>query len=515
MSSKWDEYHLTEKRALDLFKKMGYKVYDSFQSLERPERNSEHEILLLDNLYRAIKKLNPWISENNLNKAVNILRPARIKATNMMEANEIIYERLVKYISLKQNLGQGKKNQTVKYIDFENPENNEFIAINQYKVKGKETIKPDIVIFINGIPVGVIECKNETTCDEPEEEAIKQLRRYQGIRESDEEGAEQLFYTNQVLVATWRDGASASTIGAPARAFKGWKDPYPDTKEDISNFMGKEPTGQDILLYSIFKKERLLNLIQNFIVFEHRGNGMVKMLARYQQYRAVTKALERIKNAESLDDRSGTVWHTQGSGKSLSMLFLALKLRRMEELGNPTLLIVTDRVDLNEQINSTFKRCGFPNPVEAKSVEHLKELLTSQAGRTIMTLVHKFQENEKEKYPVLTEDTNVFVMVDEAHRTQYKDLSANMRRALPNACYLGFTGTPIDKETRSTIRTFGEYIDTYTIEESVEDGATLPIKYEGRLPKLRVEGRDLDKIFDRVFKDYSEEEKKKIKEKYA
>ncbi|MFW6029302.1 MAG: type I restriction endonuclease subunit R, partial [Halanaerobiales bacterium] len=241
----------------------------------------------------------------------------------------------------------------------------------------------------------------------------------------------------------------------------------------------------------------------------------VKMSARYQQYRAVTKAMERIKEAERLKDRSGTIWHTQGSGKSLTMLFLSLKLKRAKELGNPTLLIVTDRVDLDEQISGTFKRCGFPNPVQAKSVSNLKELLKSEAGRTILTTIHKFQEYEKEEYPLLSKDTNIFVMADEAHRTQFKDLANNMRLALPNACYLGFTGTPIDKETKSTIQTFGDYIDTYTIEESVADGATLPIKYEGRLPELHVEGRDLDKIFEREFINYSDEEKKIIKEKYA
>ncbi|ACL69204.1 type I restriction endonuclease subunit R [Halothermothrix orenii] len=515
MTKNWDEYHRVEKRALNLFERLGYKVFDINKTMERPARNSEHEVLLLDNLKKGIKRINPWISENNLNKAVNMIRPARIKATNLLEANEIIYERLVKHVSVLQDLGQGKKNQTVKYIDFEDPDNNEFLVMNQYKVKGRENIIPDIVVFINGIPIGVIECKVDTI-DEPEEKAIEQLRRYQNIREYDlEEGAEQLFYTNQVLVAAWKDSASASTIGAPARQFKAWKDPYPSTIDNITKLVGEEPTMQDILLYSMFKKERLLDLIQNFIVFEREGNGIVKKLARYQQYRAVCKAVERIKNARKLTERSGTVWHTQGSGKSLTMLFLALKLRRMKELENPTLLIVTDRRDLDEQITGTFKKCGFPNPIRAKSVKDLKEKLRLDAGKTIMTTVQKFQERDNDKYPVLSEDTNIFVMVDEAHRTQYKDLAANMRRALPNACYLGFTGTPIDKKARSTIRTFGTYIDTYTIEESVEDGATLPIFYEARLADLRVEGRDLDKLFDRIFKDYTDEEKQKIKEKHA
>ncbi|SDL68833.1 type I restriction endonuclease subunit R [Halarsenatibacter silvermanii] len=516
MQRNWDEYHQAEKPALDLFEKLGYDVYDfhADDERDRPLRESEHHVILQEELRDALKRINPWINENNLNKAVNKIRPARIKATDLMEANEIIYQRLVKHISLTQDLGQGKKNQTVKYIDYDNPENNQFTVMNQFAVKGRDRIKPDIVVFVNGIPLAVIECKNKTTINEPEEEAITQLRRYQNVRDG-EEGAEHLFYPNQILVTAWGNSASAATVGAPARVYKPWKDPYPYSKEEVTEITGFSPNLQNILLFSLFKKDRFLDYIRNFIVFEREGNSMVKMAARYQQYRAVVKAMERIKNADSPDDRSGTVWHTQGSGKSLTMLFLALKLKRFKEIGNPTILIVTDRVDLDEQITGTFKRCGFPNPKRAESVENLKELLTSDVGRTVMTTIHKFQDEEREKYPVLSEDESIFVMADEAHRTQFKELAANMRRALPNAAYLGFTGTPIDKESKSTLRTFGDYIDTYTIEESVDDETTLPIKYESRLAELHLEDSYLDESFERVFSDYSEEEKKKIKEKYA
>lgn len=489
MSPTWNEYNQTEKPALNLFEHLGYQVYED----QGPEREDHHHSLLLDNLRQAIKRLNPWINENNLAKAINQIRPARIRATNLMEANQIIYKRLVQYISLTQDLDQGKKSQTVKYIDFDNPSNNEYIVINQYRVIGKQIIKPDIVVFINGIPIAVIECKSDTNCDEPEKEAIKQLQRYQ--RE-----AERLFYTNQILVAAWRDSASASAIGSPSREFKEWK----ESPEEIPL---ENPTLQDTLLYSMFKKERLLDLILNYTVFDQD----LKKIARYQQYRSVEKALQRIQEADKLEDRNGTVWHTQGSGKSLSMLFLATKLKRWI---NPTMLIVTDRVDLDDQIKATFEDCGFPNPYQAENIEDLKRLIKSDANRTITTLIQKFQEPEG-KYPLLTKDKDIFVLADEAHRTQYKDLATNMRTALPNACYIGFTGTPIDKESRSTIRTFGDYIDTYTIEESVEDKNTLEIKYEGRLPQLKIEGRELDDIFERTFADYSEEEKKAIKQKYA
>jgi type I restriction enzyme R subunit len=517
MTGNWDEYNQSEKPALDLFDTLGYKVYDQLKKdfTELPARESEHQVILIEELKTALKRINPWINENNLNKAVNEVRPARLKANSLMAANEIIYDRLINHISLEQDLGHGKKNQTVKYIDYDNPKNNSFIAINQFRVKGKETIKPDITLFVNGLPLAVIECKNNTTCNEPEEEAIKQLRRYQNIRDDYQEGAEELFYPNQLLVAAWGDSASSATVGAPTQAFKGWKDPYPYTKDDIAEIIGREPTGQDILLFALFKKNRLLDILRNFIVFEDKGNSKIKMACRYQQFRAVQKAVERITNADSLEDRNGTVWHTQGSGKSLTMLFLALKLRRLKEIGNPTMLIVTDRVDLDEQISGTFKKCGFPNPQRASSVQDLKELLSSEAGRTIMTTIHKFQEYEKEKYPLLSKKENIFVMADEAHRTQFKDLASNMRRALPKACYIGFTGTPIDKKSRSTLRTFGGYIDTYTIEESVADNATLPIKYESRMADLHVEDKTIDELFDQKFHKKSDEEKKKIKEKYA
>ncbi len=519
MPRNWDEYHQAEKPALELLEKLGYQVYDQAVSnhVDLPARESEHEVILKGELRAALKRINNWdINENNLNKAINKIRPAKLRANNLIEANEIIYKRLVNHISLEQDIGQGKKNQTVKYIDYDNPENNSFIAINQFRVKGREVIKPDIVLFVNGIPLAVIECKNQTTCNEPEEEAIIQLSRYQNIRDGMEEGAEELFYPNQLIVAAWGSSASSATVRAPARVYKGWKDPYPYSNEDVAALLDKDKaTGQDILLFSLFKKDRFIDIIRNFIVFEKEGNSMVKMSCRYQQHRAVIKAMERITNADSLDDRHGTVWHTQGSGKSLTMLFLALKLRRYKEIGSPTIVIITDRVDLDEQINGTFKRCGFPNPVMAQGVKHLKELLSSEAGRTITALIQKFQEYEEDKYPVLSEDKDIYVMADEAHRTQFKDLAANMRRALPNACYIGFTGTPIDKETRSTVRTFGDYIDTYTIEESVADNAPLPIKYESRMAELHIEGKTLDEIFEQQFKDYSEEEKKKIKEKYA
>ncbi|MDD5306954.1 MAG: HsdR family type I site-specific deoxyribonuclease, partial [Deltaproteobacteria bacterium] len=238
------------------------------------------------------------------------------------------------------------------------------------------------------------------------------------------------------------------------------------------------------------------------------------------------KALERVRTARKGAARGGVVWHTQGSGKSLSMLWLCLKLRRSREFDNPTLVLVTDRRDLDAQISGTFERCGFPNPERADSVRDLRDRLTGASGRTVLTTIQKFQElmpqaengrldKKLNGHPVFSTADNIFVLVDEAHRTQYRSLAANLRRALPNACFFGFTGTPIDKQDRSTLQTFGPYIDTYTIEQAVADGATVPIFYESRLPDLRVIGATLDQLFDRVFADRSPEEREAIKDRYA
>ncbi len=284
------------------------------------------------------------------------------------------------------------------------------------------------------------------------------------------------------------------------------------TLDDFRIELGQLPSAQDVLIRGIFTPANFMDLIRNFIVFEVEGGRSIKKLARYQQFIAVNKAIKRIKEGKNNpQDRGGVVWHTQGSGKSLTMLYMATKLRRLPEAENPTLVMVTDRKDLDRQLSDTFSNCGFPNPIRASRISHLGELLAEHSGKTILTTVQKFGGIGSEA----TDADNIFVMVDEAHRTQYKSLAAKMRRALPNACFLGFTGTPIDKKDRSTFSTFGPYIHTYTIKEAVDDGATVPIYYEGRMAEMHVEGQTIDAIFDRIFKDYNDEELDLIKSKYA
>ena len=388
----------------------------------------------------------------------------------------------------------------------------------------KKHVIPDIAIFVNGLPLAIIECKSPTKGDGWKSEAVQQLHRYQelGTRWKGQ-GAPKLFEAAQILVGTCGERAVYGTVGTAERFFLEWKEPYPLGPKQLEDQLGRPPTPQDILLYGLLERRNLLDIIRNFVVFEVESGRTARKLTRYRQFIAVSEAMRRIRTANKPSARGGIVWHTQGSGKSLSMLWLALKLRRDPSQQQPTIVIVTDRTKLDGQIAGVFTACGFPNPERADSVRHLRRILEHPTGKTVMTTIQKFQDitgssatpRNQSVHPTLSEATNIFVMVDEAHRTQYRSLAANMRQALPNACFLGFTGTPIDKKDRSTLRTFGPYIDTYTIEQAVRDKATVPIFYESRLPALQIIGQTIDKVFDHVFADRSDDERAAIKQRFA
>lgn len=508
----WDELHLAEEPADVLLRDLGYTFVPA--EVLDTERETSAEPVLVQRLAAALRRLNPWIDDENVQRGVRHV--THVVGGRLVEANEAVHTALVHSISLEQDLGQGKRGQTVHFIDFENPSNNELIFTRQYRVAGaKQTVIPDLVVFVNGLPLVVIECKSPTITD-PMDKAIEQLTRYQELEDQFRNvGAPRLFHAAQLFVATCGQAARYATVGTPRRYWSEWKVPYPLTLDQLQTRLGRIPTAQDVLLFGLLQPANLLDLVQNFIVFEVEGARSIKKLARYQQFIAVNRAVERIRRAETASQRGGVVWHTQGSGKSLTMVFLAVKLRRLREAENPTLIVVTDRRDLDNQIAGTFRRCGFPNPVQAKSVRDLRRLVSKGSGQTVMTTVQKFQEAATGRHPVLNQGANIFVMVDEAHRTQYRSLAANMRRALPEACFLGFTGTPIDKRDRSTFQTFGPYIHTYTIEQAVQDGATVPIYYEMRQSQDHVEGDTLDAIFERVFRDRTEEERERIKQRFA
>jgi type I restriction enzyme R subunit len=515
----WNELHLSENPAVEVLQALGY-TYVAPEVLEA-ERESLKETVLTGRLGRALKRLNPWLSDDNTHKAIRTV--TTIQAASLLDASEAAYQALTYGIAPAQDLGDGKRGHTVRFFDFDDPSKNELLVTRQYRLQGaKKQIVPDVVVLVNGIPLVVIECKSPTLGDKWRAEAIEQLLRYQEMGEHYRElGMPRLFETAQILVATCGQGACYGTVTTLPRFFFEWKSSNPRSPADLEKLVGRTPTPQDTLLAGLLAPEILLDVFRNFTVFERddKTSKTIRKIPRYQQYAAVAKAIARAGKAKRAEERGGIVWHTQGSGKSLTMLWLAIKLRRDPAHENPTLVLVTDRVDLDEQINKTFVACGFPNPQRAESVRELRALLRGPGGGTILTTVHKFQDlatkGKKSEFPTLTEARNVFVLTDEAHRTQYGSLAANMRKALPNAAFFGFTGTPIDKDDRSTLKTFGPYIDTYTIEQSVKDGATVPIFYESRLPELRIVGNSLDALFDRVFADRSKEQREAIKKKYA
>ena len=504
-----------------MLQSLGYTVVPP-EDLEF-ERGSFKEAILGGRLAAALKRLNPWLSESNIAKAVKAV--TQVPAASLAEANEVLYTSLTYGIALEQDRGDGRKSHTLRFLDFDKPGRNEWIVTRQYKVLGsKKHVIPDIVVFGNGLPLAVIECKSPTIGDTWKADAVKQLRRYQEADSSWKNlGAPKLFETAQVLIATCGERAVYGTVGTTERFFLAWREPYPLTVKQLGKKLGRSPTPQDILLFGLLEPRNLLDVMRNFVVFDSDGGRKARKLARYKQFVAVNEAMRRIRRARKPSARGGIVWHTQGSGKSLTMLWLALKLRRDESQQQPTVVIVTDRTKLDRQISGVFETCGFPNPERADSVRELRRILAHPTGKTVMTTIQKFQEitgagggtRRGAVHPTLSEAANIFVMVDEAHRTQYRSLAANMRRALPNACFLGFTGTPIDRKDRSTLRTFGPYIDTYTIEQAVRDGATVPIFYESRLPELQIIGQSIDQVFDRVFADRSEDERTAIRQRFA
>ncbi len=505
-----DEFILVEKPAIEQLKQLNWQYIDGTKLSPdlTEERKSFKHVILKSNLIKAIKRINPWINEDNIKKVVREL--SQINEMNLIEANRKLYEKLTKYFSVEQDLGEGKKNYTVKSIDFDNFEKNEFIFSNQFKVSGiNQNIVPDIILFVNGLPLAVIECKSPFITN-PMEAGIKQLLRYCNNRKPEEnEGAEKLFYYNQILVSTYNKQARLGTISSRYEHYLEWKDVYPKNIEDYKN-----KSSQEILIEGVFNHKNFLDIVRNFTIFEVVEGKTIKKITRYQQYRAVHKTIEKITKGKNKKEKGGVIWHTQGSGKSLTMVFLAQVIRRNEELKKYKLLYITDRTQLDSQLTNTFQNTQDETVLQAESVQDLRELISKDSSDLITSTIQKFQEIKGENLEVLNDSERIVVLIDEAHRTQYGTFGMVLNSVLPNAAKIAFTGTPLLKSELTTSE-FGDYIDKYTIEQSVEDGATLQILYEGREVKTRVEGESLDNLFEEYFSDKSEEEKNEIKRKYG
>ncbi|MFC6757902.1 type I restriction endonuclease [Halomicroarcula sp. GCM10025894] len=309
-----NEYTESERPALNTLHELGWDVVDQQQTMWEDPRETESSAVLEPRLRDAVEDLNPWLTENNLNKVVREIQ--QVAGTSAMDENEEIHEKLVRHTSVKQDRGHGAKHQTVKFIDYETPENNDFFALNQFRVEGTvETIKPDIVLFVNGLPLGVMECKSPTVA-EPRSDALEQLQRYQNERtETGSEGAEELFRYNQFSVATWYEGAVMGTYKTPKNQYKPWRDPYPATDEILADRFGVDYVSpQHRMLYALFEPERLLDQLRHFTVFENKQSGTVKMVARYQQYRAVHKAQNESTNAADRKHRAASSGTLRGRG---------------------------------------------------------------------------------------------------------------------------------------------------------------------------------------------------------
>ena len=526
--NKLNEFNHAEDPARRLLERLGW-TYVPAEHLA-PERATERDVLLKDRVRAALLRLNDGMTGAQAERVVFDLERADGIG---MARNQLVHEYLTYGMTLTVEGPEGRDTRTVKFFDFDDPQGglNEFVVTTQFRVRhGNEKgdlnddqrmVIPDLVLFVNGIPLVVMEAKSPTLMDVWKTQAVRQLLRYQETEPQwAGSGAPELFHYNLLCVAHCGAGAVFSTLYAPENVYSEWKSVFPYSEQEVRDRFGVEPQGQAQIIVGLLSPRTLLDILRDYVVYELDHGKLIKKLPRYQQYRAVTAAVKRVTEGRRPEERGGVVWHTQGSGKSLTMLWLATKLRREPGLNNPTIVVVTDRKQLDDQISRTFERCGFPAPEQANSGRDLRRLLTSSTGRTVMTTIQKFEEvlaAPGGELDALNTADNIVVMVDEAHRTQYGQLGARLSRALPNAVLVGFTGTPIDKSfRRSTMRRFGPLIDAYTIRESVQDGATVEILYEARLPDLAIQGAEtLDKLFDTLFSEETQAQKEEIKNRYA
>lgn len=528
-----NELNLAENPARELLERLGWTYVPRDELMA--DRDDESDTLLCGRLTAALMRLNEWLTKDQALRVIFNLQ--HIEATGLAR-NQAVREYFSLGMPLTVDRGGRQETPTVRFFDFEHTEPgiglNEYVVTTQFRVRrGRErgarrasedderVVKPDLVLFVNGIPLVVMEAKSPTLLEVWKNQAVKQLSRYQEAGpEWHGVGAPELFDTNLLCVAHCGADAAFGTVGAPENAYSGWKSIEPFTEREFERRLGVPPEGQARLIAGLLNPPVLLDILRDYVVFEHERGRLVKKLPRHQQYRAVRHAAARILEGRTPEERGGVVWHTQGSGKSLTMLWLAIKLRRSPSLRNPTIVVVTDRTQLDRQITATFQRTSVLEPERATSTRRLSELLRTNNGHTVMTTIQKFEDVLGALAgPIghLNDADNVIVMVDEAHRTQYGRLAAKMRAALPQATFVGFTGTPIDKDfRRTTLGVFGGLIDSYTIPQSVEDGATVPIYYEARLPEMHVEGPEtLDRLFESLFGNVTQETRAEIRRRYA
>lgn len=485
------------------------------------ERTSYGEVLLIGRLKIALAKLNPKIPDEALDDAFR--KVTHTETPNLFENNRRFHRMLIDGIDVEYHADGRIVHDKVWLVDFDHPDENDWLAVNQYTVtEDKRTRRPDVVLFVNGLPLVVIELKNAGDENATTLKAFRQLQTYK-------QELPTLMTYNAALVASDGLMARIGTLTADWERFMPWRtiDGVKIAKKGLPEL--------DVLFKGVFDRGRFLDLVRHFIVFEVDGDKIAKKMAGYHQFHAVNKAVDCTLDAIAPkgNRRVGVVWHTQGSGKSLTMVFYSGKVVRHPKMKNPTLVVITDRNDLDDQLFGTFSSCHEllrQKPVQAEDRGDLQEKLKVVSGGVVFTTLQKFIPDENASYPMLTDRRNVIVIADEAHRSQYglkarvvkpkdKDeahiaygFAKHLRDAVPNASFIGFTGTPIEQADRSTPAVFGEYIDVYDIQRAVEDGATVKILYEGRLAKIELDESERPKI-DPDFEDVTEGEEQTVKEK--
>lgn len=457
----------------------------------------------------VLVNINPSIPQEAIEDAYRKLTRAIHESPLLAANNHRFHKMVTEGVDVEYKDGTGRiVGDKVWLVDFNNPENNDWLVVNQFTVvEGNSNRRPDVIIFVNGLPLGVAELKNPADENATTKDAFNQFQTYKKEIPS-------LFPYSEILVVSDGIEARAGTLTADWEWFLPWRT---ITGDDLA------PKGLpelEVLIKGIFEKQRFLDLLRHFIVFEVDGATIIKKMAGYHQFHAVNKAVECTIQAASTkgDKRVGVVWHTQGSGKSLTMAFYSGKIIQLLEMQNPTLVVLTDRNDLDDQLFGTFSKCQDllrQKPVQAESRGHLQEILNVASGGVVFTTVQKFFPEKGEEFPKLSDRRNIVVIADEAHRSQYDFIDGfarHIRDALPNASFIGFTGTPIEKADRNTPAVFGNYISIYDIQRAVEDGATVRIYYEARLAKLELKEEEKPRI-DPEFEEVTEGEEHTIKEK--
>lgn len=496
-----------EEAALEIFEGMAYKIIHGPTIAPGEmftERSSYGDVILIKRLREALARINSHIPTDAIEDGLR--RVLRTESPSLVDNNRRFHRFVTDGVPVEYRRDDRIVHDTVRLIDFVTAENNDWIATNQFTIEeNRRNRRPDIIVFINGLPLAVVELKNLADENATIRDAYNQLQTYKNDIPS-------LFPYNELLLISDGIEARLGTLTSGWERFMPWRTIEGD------KIAAKGSLEMEVLLRGVFDKKRFLDLVRNFIVFEQNGPAIEKKVAGYHQFHAVNKAVERTLDAVSAegDRRAGVVWHTQGSGKSLTMAFYAGKVIQHPAMSNPTLVVLTDRNDLDDQLFGTFSACKDllrQTPEHAQSRDDLQELLRRSAGGVIFTTIQKFLFENGTEYPQLSDRRNIVVMADEAHRSQYgfiEGFARHMRNALPNASFIGFTATPIESDDRSTPVVFGDYIDIYDIQRAVEDGATVRIYYEGRLAKLELDDDERPKI-DPEFEEVTEGEEDNVK----